>query len=239
MNLAGYGADGYYANMTGVWTDTGSDYVYFADWGANNGYSTSSGNLNLPGDNKFDQYYMSQTGGEADMGFGRIDLSNSIDAQYPALSYYLEKLHRYKIADPSFLPGRRIAMRLGFSDIDETGWTGAMAISGSLSNIDLLANATPPLPAVPTYIDADAAYTAEYGPYLFYFKGSGAPIDGVGGEAVIWTGMQSHWGWWYSTAVSSGENSPALRLGEDSYTLSWTWGHLWSSIFLPSDGHGL
>ena len=28
VNCAGYGADGYYANMTGTWTDTGSDYLY-------------------------------------------------------------------------------------------------------------------------------------------------------------------------------------------------------------------
>ena len=71
--------------------------------------------------------------------------------------------------------------------------------------------------------DADADYSSSHGPYLFYFKGSGGPGIGVGGKAVFWTGCQSHWGWWYSSTTSSGENAEALRLGENSFGLSWTW----------------
>ena len=298
-----WGADGYYANMTGTWTDNYNDaYAYdptgkntsynqipstywsnnadgtfnlppflgvnssgaasfnnelanyrtmFTNgvtfgWGAcdfvlssaaagaqitaveapqNEWISVSDGSTNEPGDNKFDQYFMADTGGEADMGFGRIDLSNGIQDQYEADAAYLDKLHRYKIADPSFLPGRRIAFREGyFPNIDETCWTCALGITGSKANIDLMADETPPLPSLYNVdFDPDAAASAEYGPYLFYFKGNSGPLVGVGGKAVFWTGMQSFWGWWFSTVTYDGENQPALRLGEDSYCLSWTW----------------
>jgi len=232
VNVAGYGADGFYANMTGTWTDTSSNYQYM---GAND-ISTSSGKLNLPGDNKYDQYYMAQTGGVADMGFGRIDLSNNILGEYEALRTYFNKLHRYKVASPDFLPGRKIALRTGaFPNIDETCWTGALAISGALSNVDVVKT----LPTVPNYMDADAAYTAANGPYLFYFKGNGGPQNSVGGKAVFWTGMQSHWGWWFNSTVTSSENTMALRLGEDSYTLSFTWDIFGTRYFYHRMGMGL
>jgi len=303
QDVACYGADGFYANMTGTWTDSYSNAYYYDQTGKNTSYNTypttdwtnnadgtvtlpsylgfnadtaaafnsklasmrislpnggtfgyysviptfasqaaggqvtklqvypnswvtpAEGSTNKVGDNKFDQFYMSQTGGEADMGFGRIDLSNGIQGQYEAIAAYLDKLHRYKIASPDFLPGRRIAFREGyFPNVDETCWTCAMGITGSKANIDLFGDSTPPLPTLYNAdFDPDAALSAQDGPYLFYFKGSFGPLTGVGGKAVFWTGMQSFWGWWYSTTIVDGQNQMALRLGEDSYCLSWTW----------------
>ena len=182
INLCAYGADGYYANMTGTWTDTGSNgsFLYKTSGSTTTGnpaVTVAAGTLNVPGDNKFDQFYMQETGGEADLGFGRIDLSNGITDQYEAVRFYLNKLHRYKTADPGFLPGRRTALRSGgFSNEDETFWMSAPAFSGGLAPLDLIQNATPPLPVVESAsFDADAAYTALNGPYLFYVKGSGGP----------------------------------------------------------------
>ena len=219
VNDGATGADGYYANMTGTWTDTGTNLPNINQ----GGITAASGEINVAGDNKFDQYYMSQTGGQADMGFGRIDLSNNIAGQYEALKFYLGKLHRFKTASADFQPGRRVIMRTGsFPNIDETCWTCAYGITGDKTKIDCVSTTALPTQLSPSF-DADAAYSAANGPYLLYFKGSGAPVVGVGGKAAFWTGMQSHWGWWYSSSVSSGENDPALRLGEDSYGLSWTW----------------
>ena len=222
VNDGATGADGYYANMTGTWTDTGSNAIYFGYDGITLS-APETGEVNTPNDGKFDQYYMSQTGGEADLGFGRIDLSNAINGQYEALKAYLRKLHRFKTASPDFLPGRRIILRTGdFENVDGTCWGMAYGVTGNLSNIDCIAGADLPTASDPV-VDMDAAYSAQHGPYLFYFKGSGGPGIGIGGQAVFWTGCQSHWGWWYSSTTSSGENAEALRLGENSFGLSWTW----------------
>ena len=123
VNCGATGADGYYANMTGTWTDTGSNLSLYPNYGVTLG----TGEVNTPNDGKFDQYFMSQTGGEADMGFGRIDLSNGIAGQYEALKAYFNKLHRFKTCSPDFLPGRRIIMREGdFENVDGTGWNMAL-----------------------------------------------------------------------------------------------------------------
>jgi len=217
VNNGATGADGYYANMTGTWTDTGSNVTYIPS----GGITLGTGEVNSPNDGKFDQYYMSESGGRADMGFGRIDLSNAINGQYEALKFYLNKLHRFKTASPDFQPGRRICYRKGgFPNIDETCWTMAYGVTGDLNQIDCIGSAELPTDLV---LDNDAVYSAQHGPYLFYFKGDGGPGIGVGGKAVFWTGMQSHWGWWYSSTVSSNENAESLRLAEDSFGLSWTW----------------
>ena len=223
VNRASYGADGYYANMTGTWTDTRANTQYFNKTTPTD-ITVSAGTLNLAGDNKFDQYYMQETGGQADMGFGRIDLSNNIASQYEALRFYLNKLHRYKTASPDFLIGRKNFLRGGgFPCNDELFWSAAPAISGGMGPLDIVKNATPPLPVVQDNFDAEAAYTAVNGPYNLTVQGSGGPGVSIGGKGLMWTGMQSHWGWWYSTGTSSGENTMALRLGEDSYCLSYTW----------------
>lgn len=229
VNDGATGADGYYANMTGTWTDTGSNLSNYNQ----GGITTGTGEINTPHDNKFDQYYMSQSGGQADLNFGRIDVSNNINGQYEGLKFYLKKLHRYKTASPDFQPGRKVIMRGGgFQNIDETGWTLTFSLTphsvinalnnGANADNDVSLIGTADLPASTT-IDGDAVYSAQNGPSLFYFKGSGGPGIGIGGKSVFWTGMQSHWGWWYSSTVSSGENTEQLRLAEDSFALSWTW----------------
>jgi hypothetical protein len=236
--LCCYGADGYYANMAGTWTDTGSNRGNITNkyYGTSVANEVAGGYNNVEGDGKFDQYYMYQTGGQADLGFGRIDLSNHIAGEYGAMQTYFNKLHRYKIASPDFQPGRRIAIRTGFPQTDETGLGCAHALVGQ-SNIETFAAAS--LPPVATNIDADAAYTTTNGPYLFYFKGNGGPAISVNSKAVFWTGMQSHWGWWYSSSWSSGQNDLQLRDSEDGFTLSYTWNIFGLRYFYHRMGMGL
>ncbi len=229
-NRAPYGADAYYAEMDGVWTDTGS----------NTTYGTSGVTRNVPGDGKFDQGRITYTHldvngfvdfkGAAELGFGRIDFACGISAEWEALKNYFGKLHRYKTASPDFLPGRRVADRLStFNNIRETDLMSCPPIVG-MANIEFF---TPDdLPSVPAGVDADAAYSAANGPYLFYFKGSNAPQVSEGGRAVFWTGMQSHYGWWYESSLySSAANSMQKRLAEDSFCLSWTW-DIWGVRYL-------
>ncbi|CAM3102573.1 LamG-like jellyroll fold domain-containing protein [Rariglobus hedericola] len=195
-------ADAYYADVNGTWTDTG------------NNFANTTNSINRPGDNRFDPINTTQTG-PVEMGFGRIDLSNSIVFEYAALRTYLQKLHRYKTASADFQPGRKIAIRDGYSNVDETGWSTGPAVSG-LVNVDAFNRTDLPLPVSGN--DADQAYSALHGPYLFYFKGDGAPAFSPGGKAVFVTGMQSNWGYWWET-----QNAMQTQLSEDNFTLSVTW----------------
>ncbi len=213
-NQAPYAADAFYADMDGV---VGTDWTDLQD-----NSSSASANYNLPGDKQFDQQRIYQVGnGKVELGFGRIDLSNGFPVETEALRNYFNKLHRYKIASPDFLPGRRVGDRFSFQNVRETAIMSMPSVVGN-ANIETILKSAPPV--VNGGEDPDAAYTAVHGPYLFYFKGGSGPLDGTGGKAVLWTGMQSHYGYWYDeNGNSSGSNSMQKQLADDSFCLSWTW----------------
>ncbi len=220
-NRAALGADAFYADTDGVWTDTQSNLsalnVQFS------GVTVALGTINVPGDNKFDPEYMSELTPNAavELGFGRIDLSHNVPGEYAAMRMYLDKLHRYKTASADFLPGRKAIMRGSFGMVTQAFLAGLPGVVG-MSNLDYIK--TTDLPTVPNLnYDTDSEYTAQTAPYLFYFKGSGGPDYSEGGRAVFWTGMQSHWGYWFEPAVTSGQNRMQRRLAEDNYCLSFTW----------------
>jgi len=203
-NQAPYGTDAFYADLDGElgthWSDSS---VNGGPW------------YNLQGDQQFDKNKISQVGnGRVELGFGRIDLSLDIKMEWQALKAYFDKLHRYKTASADFQPGRRVADRLSFPNVRDTSIMSMPSVVG-MDNIDVIAKNTPP--AVNGGEDRDAAYSAVQGPYLFYFKGGEGPSIGDGGRAVFWTGMQSHYGYWYKSGLM------AKRLAEDSFALSWTW----------------
>ena len=214
-------------------TFTVSNYVFIVTGGnitAMAGTATTDtsvtvalGSLNIPGDNKYDQTLMSQIGPNhaVELGFGRVDMSNNISSETEGLRTYFNKLHRYKTASPDFQVGRKVCNRSSYECVSESCFNSMPGVVG-MNNIDLVRVAD--LPAEPDMAyDGDQAYSAAHGPYLFYFKGSGAPGFGVGGKAVFWTGFQSHWGYWYYAAGSNSRNQMVSRLSEDSYTLSFTW----------------
>ncbi len=203
-NQAPYATDAFYADLDGElgthWTDASSNY---GPW------------YNVPADNQFDAQRISQVGnGRVELGFGRIDMTVEIKMEWQALRSYFNKLHRYKTASPDFRPGRRVADRLSYINVRDTSIQSMPSVVG-MENIDVLSKNTPP--AVNKGDDRDAAYSAVQGPYLFYFKGGEPPNIGDGGKAVFWTGMQSHYGYWYKSGLMP------KRLAEDSFALSWTW----------------
>jgi hypothetical protein len=184
--------------------------------------TTSSGKINLPGDNKYDAELLTElTPNDAlEIGFGRVDLTASVPGDYEGMRTYFNKLHRYKMGAPDFQPGRRAIYRSGFGMITRA-FLATMPGALGMSQLDFISGSD--LPAVPPDFDPDSGYTKEIAPYLFYFKGSGGPEYSDGGRAVFWTGMQSHWGYWYESNISSGSNVMQRRLAEDNYTLSYTW----------------
>lgn len=78
--------DGYYADMTGEWTDTQ----------VNNSSATDIRNKNIPGDNKFDQSFLPST---LELETGRVDFYNLPLfglSETELMKQYLNKNHNYK-----------------------------------------------------------------------------------------------------------------------------------------------
>lgn len=221
-NVAPYGTDAFYADTDGVlgvdWTDLGEN-------------PNTSANANVPGDRQFDQRKISEVGngGRVELGYGRIDLSHGIQTETEALRTYFRKLHRYKTASPDFRPGRRVVDRWTYANGREAQLQSMPGVVG-MNNVEFITNAM--LPRVRSGQDADQLYTTQNGPYLFFFKGNGGPSEGVGGRAVFWTGMQSHWGYWYEASrLTSGANIMQKSLSEDNFTLSYTW-NIWGLRYI-------
>ena len=221
------------------WTVLNGDLTAMYSSTTDTSITVASGTVNVPGDNKFDGEFLSQIGnGAIELGFGRIDVSHDVPGEMEALRMYLNKDHRYKSASPDFLPGRRAIDRPGFGTVSRAcmaampGVLGMTAID-HIKTADLPAVGTPEVPNANW--DSDQAYTALNGPSLFYFKGSGGPEYSNVGRSVFWTGMQSHWGYWFEPAISSGQNKMARRIAEDTFTLSFTWSigiYNWDTSFL-------
>lgn len=221
-NIAPYGTDAFYADTDGV---VGTDWT---DTGFNDGSSAIN---NIAGDGQFDQEKISEVGpnGRVELGFGRIDLSHGIQTETEALRTYFWKLHRYKVSSPDFRPGRRVVDRLLYANERDAQLQSMPGVVG-MNNVEFTTLSV--LPRTRAGEDADQLYTIQNGPYLFYFKGNSVPLSGVGGRAVFWTGMQSHWGYWYEpTRITNGSNLMLKSLSEDSFTLSYTW-NIWGLRYI-------
>ncbi len=234
-NRAAVGADAYYADMDGVWTDTGNNLSSYAA-GTARSNAIKDGRINVPGDNKFDPTYfyeVTSPNSRLELGFGRVDLSNGVPSEYESMRLYFNKLHRYKTAASDFQPGRRVCNRMNApptGDTVQTAMLRSMPGLVGMENIQLVTNTEATSAVPPAYSadeDRDSAYTRRGGPFLFYFKGSGGPAWGLNGRAVFWTGLQSHWGYWFEP----GNNSMVRRLAEDNFALSFTWS-IWGTNFL-------
>jgi len=224
-NSSACGADAYYADMDGVWTDTTNNLAMYPNGLA---VAVNSGQINVAGDGKFDADRMTQITSpntRVELGFGRIDFSNHIAAEYEATRTYFNKLHRYKTASPDFQPGRKAMLRAGFGAVTEVYLGSLVGVLG-MTNLHFISSED--LPAAPTDgtldSDRDADYTRDVAPYLFYFKGDLVPGASHDSRAVFWTGLQSHWGFWYKESIGDmSENSMQRRLAEDNFSLSYTW----------------
>ena len=218
-NKTSFAADAYYADMDGIWEDSRSNKPYYT---SNISSVVKNGKINVAGDLKFDATHLYEVDGpendledtRLELGFGRIDLSLGIQAEIESTRNYFNKLHRYKTATSDFQPGRRAIHRSQFGSVKHAYLGGIPGVLG-MEQLDFITSSD--LPSSPDG-DNDAMYTRDVsGPYLFYFKGSGTPGLSNGSQAVFWTGMQSHWGYWYE------RSDMAQRLAEDNFTLSYTW----------------
>ncbi len=233
---AAWGADAYYADLDGVWPDSASN-VSLAKSQSTLANFVKDGKLNFPGDDKFDPMSMSGITGPnkfLELGFGRVDLSNSVPGEYEGLRMYFNKLHRYKTAAPDFQAGRKGVFRFqgqpgGYTQMVPVAFFRSIPGVLGMENVTLIRNSD--RAGVPegaddgendSQIDLDSQYSAMHGPFLFFFKSSKTPSSSVGGKAVFWTGLQSHYGFWFLENTGS-TYAMQRRLAEDNFALSWTW----------------
>lgn len=85
-HLGAWPADGYYADMDGIWTDVSVNDIVASD----------PRNRNIPGDGKFDQSLIPTN---LELQIGRVDLSNMpafASSEQQLLKNYLDKDHDYR-----------------------------------------------------------------------------------------------------------------------------------------------
>ena len=107
-HVGAWPADGYYADMDGIWTDTS----------VSNTSASRPANVNIPGDGKFDQSYLPSA---TELMVGRVDLHSMTKAPSTAatelllLRRYLRKAHDYRHKQGAYaaIP-RRSLIRDGF-----------------------------------------------------------------------------------------------------------------------------
>lgn len=116
-HLGAWPSDVYYGCLSGNWTDTTVDVTT----------ASRPENRNVPGDGKFDQTSLAETGGRMDLQVGRVDLAN-----LPAFQPRTEKdlLRQYLNKDHAFRHGQITAERRGLID-DNFGYFGGEAFAAS------------------------------------------------------------------------------------------------------------
>lgn len=132
-HIGAWGADGYYGDMDGVWTDTS----------VNNTSAARTENRNIPGDGKFDQ---TQFPSPVELGVGRVDMhrlgrspsaiSATAEVEVSLLRRYLNKAHEYrhKLGQYTDIP-RRTLLRDGFGHAFSSEPFAVSAWAGAFTSI--------------------------------------------------------------------------------------------------------
>ena len=177
QNAGARGADTYYADIDGVYTDVSS---------YNPGGLSSPYAVNLPGDYKWDQDNIPS---ELEMGFGRIDFSDIVSylqTETFLTDQYLTRLHHYKQADAGFIMGTKTGFYFGYDNSNDGSYRSLPAISGA-NNVYQNTSALP-----------HPQWVQQNGPFAFYMQNRFAPQIGewntYGMNAAVYSSDQSYWG---------------------------------------------
>lgn len=176
-NIGARGADGYYADLDGIYRDTGTFKPV--------GLATPLA-LNLPGDYKWDEEMYSS---DLEMGFGRVDFADLTETQFEELELYkiyLKKLHLYKIKAAGYDMGSNTAYFKGYDNSTDGSYRSLPSIS-KFQNV-ILNNTNEPHPK----------WVKENGPFLAYTQNLTVPEYNEwlqhGMNAVVFSSDQSYYG---------------------------------------------
>ncbi len=202
------GADTYYADIDGVFTDTATYEI-----------PEQTDNLlkNYPGDFKWDQDLIPSN---LEMGFGRVDfytLSSKIfGGEVFYTRQYLNRLHNHR----HVLSGQKIGQKTGFYKSNYTNSTDASF--RCLSGLSGSENVIQHFDATPT---GHPAWVNENGPFMFYMQNRFVPDFqewiSEGFDALVFSSDQSYWG--YGDTPTGIFNRIRTLLCADTKTLITLW----------------
>ncbi|WP_452221117.1 T9SS type A sorting domain-containing protein [Lacinutrix salivirga] len=204
-NRGARGADCYYADIDGVFTDAETFNAAGIDPNA----------INLPNDLKWDQDYIPS---ELEMAFGRVDfadLSEASNSEEDLLRAYLTKLHNYRVVASGHDMGEKTAFNFGYDNSNDGSYRSLIPISG-INNVDQY-NGTMPF----------AQWVNQNGPYQIFTQNVVTPNpnewDLYGMDATIYSSDQSYWGFWDAPQTTYGYGFIRYLLSHSSKCLGLLW----------------
>ncbi len=196
-NEGALASDAYYADIDGIWTDTGT---HTSPTDPTQTTFSDPNNINIPGDYKWDQNYIPS---ELELAFGRVDFADIVlptTSEIQLYKNYLNKLHNYRHVANGYDVGRKIAIRAkGYEEGLDSSYRNALPIVGSANivhqNNDTWLSDT-----------GHANWVNNNGPFLAYFQNMWKPeinaIDQLGGlNAMLYSSDKSYWGLWGKATV--------------------------------------
>ena len=197
-NEGALASDAYYADIDGIWTDTGT---HTSPTDPTETTFGDSNNSNIPGDYKWDQNYIPS---ELELAFGRVDFADIVlptTSEIQLYKNYLNKLHNYRHVVSGYDVGRKIAIRAkGYEEGIDSSYRNALPIVGSANivhhNNDTWLSDT-----------GHANWVNNNGPFIAYFQNLWKPeinaINQLGGlNAMLYSSDKSYWGLWGKETVS-------------------------------------
>ena len=178
INKGARGADCFYADIDGVFTDIATY----------NPGTISTMAINLPNDYKWDQDFIPS---ELEMAFGRVDFANITsytDSEEVLLRNYLTKLHHYRMVSNGYDMGDKTAFRSGYDNSNDGSYRSLIPITG-VNNVDFYTGSA----AYPQWVQNN-------GPYQIFMQNSQIPNlndwNTYGMDATLFSSDQSYWGYW-------------------------------------------
>ena len=198
------GADTYYADLDGLFTDDSTYAPTFTLYDLNA--------YNQPNDFKWDQDIIPS---ELELAFGRVDffdINSYALSEIQLLKNYLDRLHDYRMVVDDM--GENTAFRLGWANSYDGSYRSLIPISGA-NNVYLDGSPNPPL------------WVKDNGPFQAYLQNSQEPsltewnADGM--DATVYASDQSFWGHWSVPEIGGAVGKIRALLAADSKCLVALW----------------
>ncbi|NTW25824.1 MAG: fibronectin type III domain-containing protein, partial [Lentimicrobium sp.] len=216
QNAGARGADTFYADIDGVFTDTET---------YNPGGLATPLAINLPGDFKWDQDFIPS---ELEMAFGRLDFANltSVAQSETFLTErYLDRLHKYRQVEAGWFMGSKSAFYFGFNNSNDGSYRSLLPISGYDSVYQNYTGNPHP------------QWVQNNGPFAVYMQNQLQPSvsewNTYGMNSTVFSSDQSYWGF---GDVPEGNQYSTIRalLALDTKCLTSIWTTMAVNIFHQS-----
>lgn len=178
QNKGARGADCFYADIDGIFTDVATF----------NPENIDSKAINLPGDLKWDQDFIPS---ELELAFGRVDfadIAGSPQNEENLLRNYLNRLHQYRTVTNGFDMGNKTAFHFGYNNSNDGSYRSLIPISG-VDNVDFYSGNL----SFPEWVQQN-------GPYQIFMQNVQIPNSSEwlssGMNSTVFSSDQSYWGYW-------------------------------------------